>query len=291
MNNSLKDYEITWRKKNGKFIPLLCSANLIEINNEKFILTVAQDISGKKLTEQKLIEAKEKAEEMNRLKASFLSNMSHELRTPMTGILGIAEILKSEIEDQNILVLVNSLQNSAIRLHETLNLIMDLSQIDSGRLEILKTKVNLSEFAEKILEVHKHFASKKKIKLELIVDCKEDFIEIDDRICGEIISNLVNNAIKYTKEGGVTVRLKLDLNNDQKILAINVKDTGIGIPQNKLPYVFDEFRQVSEGYNRMFEGTGLGLTVTKKLVEVLNGVISVKSKVGQGTSFSLRLPI
>ncbi len=288
---SVKSFEVIWHKKNGEIIPLLCSANLIEINNEKLILTIAQDISEKKLTEQKLIEAKEKAEEMNRLKASFLSNMSHELRTPMTGILGISEILKGEIKDPDIHMLVNSLQNSAKRLHETLNLIMELSQIDSGRLEILKSSVNLYDFAVKTLEVHRHLALKKNINLELNVNCENEFVEIDDRICGEIINNLVGNAVKYTKKGSITVNVKLDVNKKQKLLLISVKDTGIGISQNKLQNIFDEFRQESEGYNRMFEGTGLGLTVTKKLVEALNGSISVKSKVGKGTTFSLILPI
>lgn len=287
----VKNFEITWRRKNGKFISLLCAANMIEINSENYILSVGQDISGKKLTEQKLIEAKEKAEEMNRMKASFLSNMSHELRTPMTGILGIAEILRNEITNPDILMLVSSLQNSGKRLHETLNLIMDLSHIESGKLEIHKSNVNLFELAEGSIEVHKLFASKKNITLDLFVNQHDKIIFFDEQIFREIISNLVNNAIKYTKAGDVSVFVNLDLIDGKNFIVIKVQDTGIGIPEDKLPYIFDEFRQVSEGYNRMFEGSGLGLTVTKKFVEALNGSITVESTEGKGTTFTVKLPL
>ena len=290
-DGGVKNFEIIWRKKNRKFIPLLCAANLIVINGENYILSVAQDMTAKKLSEQKLIEAKEKAEEMNRLKASFLSNMSHELRTPMTGILGITEILKGEIKDPDILLLLNSLQNSGRRLNETLNLIMDLSQIESGRLEIERSNFNLNEIAAKAIEVHKHFASKKNIDLEIFVNKKDEYVNLDERIFSEIISNLVNNAIKYTKAGSVSVSIDLDSVKGNDLVIIKVKDTGIGISKNNLPYIFDEFRQASEGYNRLFEGSGLGLTVTKKLVEALNGSIYVESTEGKGTTFTVKLPI
>ena len=290
-DGGVKNFEIIWRKKNRKFIPLLCAANRIVINGENYILSVAQDMTAKKLSEQKLIEAKEKAEEMNRLKASFLSNMSHELRTPMTGILGITEILKGEIKDPDILLLLNSLQNSGRRLNETLNLIMDLSQIESGRLEIERSNFNLNEIAAKAIEVHKHFASKKNIDLEIFVNKKDEYVNLDERIFSEIISNLVNNAIKYTKAGSVSVSIDLDSVKGNDLVIIKVKDTGIGISKNNLPYIFDEFRQASEGYNRLFEGSGLGLTVTKKLVEALNGSIYVESTEGKGTTFTVKLPI
>lgn len=251
------------------------------------ILGVARDITLRKHAEQEIIQAKEKAEEMNRLKTNFLSNMSHELRTPLVAILGSAEILTQELTEPSLKKWAQNIFISGKRLLETQNLILDLSKIEAEKIEVVYSIISMADTIKEVVSLFTPLAQKKGLKLNLDLVEKDINARLDERLVREVLNNLVNNAIKYTEKGGIVVKMTREDNS----AVISVKDTGIGIPREKMPIIFEEFRQVSEGRNRSFEGTGLGLTITKRFVELLRGTMAVDSKLGEGTEFIVKLPI
>ncbi|NUM72171.1 MAG: response regulator, partial [Ignavibacteriaceae bacterium] len=223
-------------------------------------------------------------------KASFLANMSHEVRTPMIGILGYSELLNEEIEDEELKGMAASIHKSATRLLETLNLILDLSKIEAEKMTIVNRKIDLKELTSDVIESFLISAKNKGLYLELISETDDLVIHSDDRIIGQILNNLINNAIKFTFNGGIRLHLSKKIKNGFDYAVIKCSDTGIGIPEDKQFFIWDEFRQVSEGIGRNFEGTGLGLTLTKKFVAKIDGEISVESEVNKGTTFTVVIP-
>ena len=254
------------------------------------IISVSRDISRRKKGELELLQAKEKAEEMNRLKSSFLANMSHELRTPLIGILGFSQILSSELTSEEHKDMADTIYNSGNRLLSTLNLILDLSRIEADKLEIMNVLFDGIECVKEILKLLKNAADKKGLLLNL--DSTRDTFKLrtDRRLFTAIIESVVDNAIKFTKKGCVIVQVEEEIKNANSLIVIKVIDTGIGIAKESQEIIFDEFRQVSEGYGRNFEGIGLGLTITKRFVDKLNGSISVESEIGKGTTLIIKLP-
>ncbi len=249
--------------------------------NITHFIAVKEDITDKKHLEQELINAKERAEEISRLKSIFLANMSHELRTPMIGILGYAEMLESELSQTEYKEMASVILHSGKRLNDTLNSILDLSKIESDRFDIRNQKVNLNESLYEIEKLYKIAAFEKGLHFSLILPDKQIYGMVDKDILLKVVSSLVQNAIKYTDEGSVKITLSAE---DGKAI-ISVSDTGIGISEEYLPLIFEPFRQVSEGMSRGFEGTGLGLTITKRFIELMNGRINVSSKAGKGSTF------
>ena len=235
--------------------------------------------------------AKEKAEESSRLKSHFLSLMSHELRTPMNGILGYSEILSLELDDQQLKEYADGIYDSGKRLKETLNSIINLSRLESNKLEVFLSDINIVERVRALLKSHESISSKKKINLRFNSSQNEIISKLDKTMFDIVINNLIDNAIKYTHEGNVTVEIKTEKVKSDSYVIIDVKDTGIGIPKDKFKVIFEEFRQVDEGQGRNFEGVGLGLAITKKLTKKLKGQIFVESEVGRGSIFRIKLPI
>ncbi len=229
--------------------------------------------------------------EMRELQATFLDNMSHELRTPITVILGYAGILADELEDPDLKEMAEIVLKSSNRLTESLNLLLDQSAIQSNSLQVEFEEADLSQIIENSTKVYKPVAEDKSLKLQFINNCSNSVMcRIDRKMLNKVMDNLLSNAIKYTKAGNITVKLE-PYNEDGKDYAkIEVSDTGIGIEENKLSLVFEAFRQVSEGMNRLYQGTGLGLSVTKKFVELMNGKITVSSKLNEGTTFTILFP-
>lgn len=236
---------------------------------------------------EELIKAKETAEEMNKLKTTFLANMSHELRTPMVGILGYTEILKQEVSDPELREMSEEVNLSANRLLETLDLILDLSKVESSKSEIQANLINIGDAVVSYVKSFQKTASKKNINLKIVIKDEQIYSLLDDRILHSIVNNLVSNAIKFTEQGNVTV--EVDKNKDKAIIVVS--DTGIGIPENSREIIFEEFRQVSEGLNRGFEGSGLGLHITKRFLELIDGTISVSSQIGVGSIFKVSFPL
>ena len=258
-----------------------------------FILTAqifANTIIRKK-SEEKLIEAKNKAEQSDHLKTVFLSQMSHELRTPLNSIIGFAEILEREIPNVEQQSMTKFILTGGERLLNTLNLIIDLSEIESNIMQAHIEETNLNKFVKKLIPILSLRANEKNLVLRYIETEKEIRIKTDRSLLDKIIFNLVDNAIKYTKTGNINITVTVDEMPKNDYAVLIVKDTGIGISKEKIKYIFSKFRQASEGYNREFEGAGLGLSVTKGLVELLDGEISVTSEIDKGSEFIIRFPL
>ncbi|MFO7526890.1 MAG: PAS domain S-box protein [Ignavibacteriaceae bacterium] len=294
----MKDVELTrrsynpageWRhlKKNGELINVEIISHSIIFNDRKARHVMVHDITKRKIAESELIASKEKAEEMNRLKTNFLANMSHELRTPLVGILGYADFLRQDAESEEKREMAETIFNSGARLSETLNLILDLSRFESEKKEIKYHKVDLVSKVKEIITLFNKTANKKGLLLKSSFSQDSIIINFDERAFHSILNNLINNAIKFTSEGSVTTTIFL--NSD--FVEIKVTDTGIGIAEQDYEIIFEEFRQASEGYTRNFEGSGLGLSITKKLVDKFGGTITVESEVGKGSTFKVLLPV
>jgi len=251
------------------------------------LLFSAEDITELKLKEKELIEAKDKADESNRLKSTFLANMSHELRTPMIGILGYSDLLINELSDAKLNKMAAAIHDSGQRLIDTLNLILDLSRLEANKHSIDYQIVNLNSLVKDVTFHFEAAAGRKKIFLKTTIPTYDVVARTDPRMIRDVMNNLINNAIKFTNTGGVFITLEAF----HKDFIVRIKDTGIGIPQKSLHLIFEEFRQVSEGLGRGFQGTGLGLTICKKYVELLGGDISVNSMPDEGSEFIFRIPM
>lgn len=248
------------------------------------------DITRIKEAEQALITAKNIAENAARAKTDFLSVMSHEIRTPLNGIIGISNLLKlNHTMDQE--EYIRSLIFSADHLLRLINDILDLTKIESDNLELLEAEVNLYELVGNIKSQFKSLAEAKGIQLKSFVDDDIPQRLIADPVrLGQILNNLVSNAIKFTERGTVTIMLQLTAQTkDRATVHFSVKDTGIGIPEEMHDAIFESFKQLQQASHRKHAGTGLGLTITQKLVELHNSRISLKSIPGEGTEFYFEL--
>ncbi len=284
-------YQKEYIRKDGTVFPIELRTYIIrdDDGNPSGMWGVIRDITQRKQTEEALIKAKEKAEEMNKLKSNFLANMSHELRTPMTGILGFSEILAEELRDENERQMAQVIHTGGKRLMNTLNLILNLSKLESESVTVNPEIVNLSELSATTLKMFEVLAKNK--DLELIFEADEDvYSELDEQFTIQVLSNLVQNAITYTNSGFVKVHVGSEKVGMEEFAVLKVSDTGIGIRKENQQVIFEPFRQVSEGFSRTYEGTGLGLTITKKYVELMNGTISVSSELGEGTVFTVKFP-
>jgi CheY-like chemotaxis protein len=227
---------------------------------------------------------------MNRLKSSFLANMSHEVRTPLIGILGYSEILleKSFDEDKQMVEVIHS---SGKRLLETLNMILDLSRIESNKKEIKYQAVNVVEAVENCHKTFYALAVKKNLAFEVNIKHKNLSFYTDPVIFNSILNNLIGNAVKFTSQGFITLTADKETLDETSYVKISVSDTGIGISPENQKIIFSEFRQISEGYKRTYDGAGLGLTITKKFIELLDGKIFFESKLNSGSTFTVLLPL
>jgi len=244
-------------------------------------------------TMQELKEAKEKAEESDRLKSAFLANMSHEIRTPMNGILGFTELLKEpHLTGEKMDEYIKIIEKSGQRMLNTINDIIDISKIEAGQVQVIKTEVLVNQILE---EQHNFFYREAQSKgLELIyaptLPDEETRIITDRQKLEGILINLIKNAIKFTKQGNITLGYSLKKGKESEYLEFYVKDTGIGISKDRIGAIFNRFEQADIEDKMVFEGSGLGLAISKSYVEMLGGTISVSSKKGSGSTFTFTLP-
>ncbi|MFA6599148.1 MAG: response regulator [Ignavibacteriaceae bacterium] len=252
------------------------------------------DITPEKLYQKELLEAKEKAEEMNRLKSNFLANMSHELRTPLVSILGFTEILQGEIENPDHLEMITNIHKGGKRFSETLNLILSFSDFEANKIRMQSTNINVVATAQEVIKEFSQEAMWKNLTVKIVEKDKNVLLLLDDRLFAGILSNLISNAVKFTHKGGITIEIGKEMlireMTEVPYIYVKVKDTGIGISEKNIDLIFDEFRQVSEGFARNFEGNGLGLTIAKRITELMGGIISVESKLGVGSIFTIKFP-
>ena len=231
-------------------------------------------------------EAREKVEELLKLKSAFLNNMSHELRTPLTAILGFAEILSEEVENEH-REFAERIVSSGMRLQDTLNSILDLAQLEGGSLELDVETLEVSSQVRAVADKYAALAKRKGIKFEVFTPASTVEACLDSASLQRIVKSLVDNAVKFTEKGFVTVQVSVQHGN----ALIRVLDTGIGISDEFLPHMFSEFRQESMGHARTYEGSGLGLSITKRLVELMGGTIEVESRRGEGSCFTVSFPL
>jgi len=242
---------------------------------------------------EELEKAKEKAEESDRLKSAFLANMSHEIRTPMNGIMGFAQLLKEkETNPAQRKEYLNIIYGRTKHLLQIINDIVDISKIEANQLDIHPGHFDLNELMDSLFkEQSKELdeLSKAHIKLKMTKGSRKDnfYIEGDSRRIRQVLLNLLSNAMKFTEKGSVEFGYKLE-NADH--MTFYVKDTGVGISREKQKEIFERFRQGDETFNRKHEGTGLGLTISKNLVELMNGSIWLHSEKNEGAAFYFTIP-
>lgn len=213
--------------------------------------------------------------------------MSHELRTPMIGILGYSDLLINELIEDKQKKMAIAIHDSGQRLIDTLNMILDLSRLEANKQNIDYQVVNINALVKNVTFHFEAAAGKKKLFLKTSLPSFDVIGRTDPRMLRDVLNNLINNAIKFTKNGGVFISLEVF----HRDFILSIKDTGIGIPEDSIGIIFEEFRQVSEGLGRGFQGTGLGLTICKKYVELLGGQISVKSTPSEGSEFICQIPL
>ena len=284
--------EMLNKKKNDELYWANVVISPISNNGAKIthFVAIQDDITEKKLMLEELVDAKQKAEEANKLKSNFLANMSHELRTPLVGILGYAELLSEEIANPDYRDMSLNILHSGRRLMETLNSILDISRIESNKQNIKIQPVNLLRILHESANLFRNAALQKDLSLDFSLPENPVCLNSDEDLLFKIFNNLISNAVKYTHKGGIMIKVS-DCVTSENIVKVDVIDTGIGISREYHNIVFEPFRQVSEGHSRSFEGTGLGLSITKKIVELLGGSITFKSDPGAGSVFSVTIPL
>lgn len=237
-----------------------------------------------------LEEARIEAQSANKAKSAFLANMSHEIRTPINVMLGMNEMILRESESEEIRQYAKSIERSGSYLISLINNILDISRIESGKMEIEEGKYELRQLLDEVMLIAEKQAEQKSLKMNLIFDKTLPAYLIGDVIhIKQILLNLINNAVKYTKEGQIDI--KVSKNAEETKLIFEVKDTGIGIKEENLPILFDAFMRVDSKKNKKIKGTGLGLAIAKQLAEQMDGMIWVESVYGKGSSFFVQLPM
>jgi PAS domain S-box-containing protein len=261
-----------------------------ELEDGTAALWVYRDVTERKEREQRLREAKDEAQEANRMKSVFLANMSHEIRTPLTSIIGFAEAIGDEVGDRqegSIPRFAGLIEESGRRLLETLDAVLNLSKLEAGEMGLSPEPISVAGEAEEMVELFGPRAEEEGIDLQVDLPSDTPCVRADPGGLRIVLRNLVSNALKYTKEGGcVWVRTR----PAEKGAAVEVEDTGIGMDPEEASSLFGAFRQGSEGVAREYEGSGLGLAVTKRVVDEMEGTIEVETEKGEGSCFTVQLP-
>jgi PAS domain S-box-containing protein len=272
-------------RKDGTEFPVEISLSPIETEEGLFVSSAIRDVTDRKRFEQKIQEA-------NRLKSEFLANMSHELRTPLNGIIGFSEFLfdekpgKLNAKQKDYL---NDILNSGRHLLQLINDVLDLSKVEAGKMELSPETFALPKAVEEVCSVVSQMAEKKKITVRRKIGASIGEVMLDRQKFKQVLFNLVSNALKFTDDGG-----QVDIivgPHEPGGLRLQVRDTGIGIKSEDLTKLFVEFQQLDSSLARRYQGTGLGLALTKKIVEFQKGAITVESEPGKGSTFTVILPL
>ncbi|MBF0288445.1 MAG: response regulator [SAR324 cluster bacterium] len=279
--------------KNGREIPLEVSFGEIIKEGDRVFIGIIRDITEREQMEKELRLARDLAEQSSQAKSQFLANMSHEIRTPLNAIVGFSQILSRRAESLTIphdfAQYLKTIQNSGENLSELINNILDLSKIEAGKLSLAKEVLNLNLLVQGIYHINKAAASKKKLVFtyELTPELPELVISDRNKL-NQILMNLTSNAIKFTPE---KKQVWLRTKREKDFMILEVEDRGIGIPADRREAIFEAFEQGSNKVVLHFGGTGLGLAVTQKMTELLEGSVRVESTEGKGSLFSVKIPL
>ncbi len=282
------------KKKNGELYWEL--ASITGIKNEKgeiaYYVAIKEDITERKNTELELIRAKEKAEESDRLKTAFLANMSHEIRTPLNAIIGFTEMLRAEKLDPQVREeYFNIINQSSQALLKLIDDIIDVAKIEAGHIRIVPHKVDITGMINELFTIIQRdlSVSGKEVKALLTIPWEREFIiNVDSFRLKQVLLNMLNNAVKFTERGEIEFGYRV---KGDATIEFFVRDTGIGIPTDQHQVIFDRFRQADGSSTRKYGGTGLGLWVSRNLVELMGGTIRVLSEPGRGATFMVELPL
>ncbi|UBM61416.1 PAS domain S-box protein [Candidatus Sulfidibacterium hydrothermale] len=289
----------TWRgefinkRKNGEIYYEYAVITPIKDDRGNVIryLGMKEDITLRKKLEKELKQAKEKAEEANRLKSAFLANISHELRTPLNGILGFSELIL-EMEDMDaIREMSGYINESGQRLLRTLDMIIAISRLDSETYEFKQEGIDAIAVFRRIYEKKREEAERKNLQITFHSEIKELYLISDRNVISDALEEIVDNAIKFTNEGEIRLSASKATKNGKDYVLFIIKDTGIGISKKNQQTIFDDFIQVSSGYGRKYEGNGLGLSLAKKYIERIGGFLKLNSKEGKGSEFMVYIPL
>jgi len=292
MGIALREIEIIAYSKTNELFIFLLSAEEIYVGLVRCVLSVAVNITERKIMENELRKAREDADRANMAKSEFLSRMSHELRTPMNSILGFAQLMEMGVLNDRQKSGVNHILRSGKFLLNMINEVLELSRIESGRLSLSIEPVDINAAINEILDFIKPQSEQKNISIHNYAMSDELFINADKQKVKQVLLNILGNAIKYNHKGGmveIDVSAVKSDNNNEKYIRITVTDSGLGIAEENIGKIFNPFERI--GAEKMVtEGTGLGLSVSKKLTEAMNGFIGVESTVGKGSRFWVEYP-
>ncbi|NLT52135.1 MAG: PAS domain S-box protein [Ignavibacteria bacterium] len=266
-------------------------ANAAPIKNENggiiSGIVVFVDITDRKLAEQEIIKAKEKAESADKLKSEFLAQMSHEIRSPINTILNSVTLLREELNDadEDIKSIFPILDSAGVRIIKTIDSILNMSELQLGIYEPHLKEVNIQQdILDLVYAEFKHLVEMKNLEFLYSSETDETKLIVDEYSTGQIFRNLLDNAVKYTNEGSISVKI---FRNESGLLSVDIMDTGVGISKEFLETIFTQFRQEEQGYTRKYDGNGLGLALVKKYCDINNAQISVRSKKRYGSVFTV----
>ncbi|MGB3543789.1 PAS domain S-box protein [Rubrivirga sp.] len=249
-----------------------------------------RDATNRKRAEAVLVHAKQQAEEVAAIKSTFIANMSHEIRTPLTAILGFADVLGEEVEDETQSEFVGLIARSGKRLMDTLNSVLDIARLEAEGGELAKERIDVGDLIRETAEMFGPAAGEKGLSVHAEVPPGQHAVIADEGALLRVLHNLIGNALKFTDDGSVTLGVRTETISNGPRVIVTVLDTGIGVDKEFLPRIFGAFEQESAGEGRRYEGAGLGLSLSLGLVEQMGGSITVDSEKGVGTEFTVSFP-
>ena len=285
--------EVTGMRKDGSLFPMRLAIGEMKKDGDRLFVGVITDITRQKEIELDIIKSREEALTANRAKSEFLANMSHEIRTPMNAIMGFSNLLGSLVRNKQEISYLDAIQTAGKNLLTLINDILDLSKIEAGKMELQYSPVSLKTIFMEMEQIFRPKVSEKRLDFVTTIDADiPDVLLLDETRIRQVLLNLVGNAVKFTHEGGIKLKaFRMDQRNqaDRVDLEIRIEDTGIGIEKDQLNLIFDAFRKQDDHLTSQYGGTGLGLTISQRLVQMMNGTIVGTSKPSEGSAFKLVL--
>jgi PAS domain S-box-containing protein len=287
----VSDWECSFKRKDGSVFYAILNTDIIEIEGQRLILTTLRDITERKETEEKIKKQNVQLKKLDGVKTDFLNTTSHELRTPVASIKGYIQMLLKhtlgDITEEQKKALEVTLRNTN-RLDALIEDILDISRLESGTMKFIREKTDVTKMINEVAETMQTSADVKRIKINSDIQKEIPELMIDRERIKQVLTNLIDNAIKFSPDGSMIV---IKVRKGKEDIVFEVQDFGRGIPKNKLHKIFERFYQVDSGTDRKYGGIGLGLTISKKIIDTYGGQIWVDSTVGKGSSFNFSLPL